>query len=199
MIRYEQNSNLAKKLAGEIHYTMQTEGALYDFRKPDTHPILIIMDRKNDPVTPLLKQWTYQAMIHELLVIQNGRVDLSMVADVKPENKEVVLSAENDAFYATNMFLNYAEIGSNIKDYVNDYQAKHHSSKNIESIQDMKKFVEEYPEFQKLATNVAKHVTLVGELASKISKYSLLEVSELEQEMACNNNHTDQSKASYVH
>ena len=32
------------------------------------------MDRRNDPVTPLLGQWTYQAMVHELIGVENGRV-----------------------------------------------------------------------------------------------------------------------------
>jgi vacuolar protein sorting-associated protein 45 len=69
------------------------------------------MDRKNDPITPLLKQWTYQAMVHELLGISNGRVDLSKVPDVKPENREVVLSVEHDNFYKTNMLLNFGDLG----------------------------------------------------------------------------------------
>lgn len=49
---------------------------LFDFRRGDTSPVLLILDRRDDPVTPLLTQWTYQAMIHELLTIHNGRVSL---------------------------------------------------------------------------------------------------------------------------
>jgi hypothetical protein len=87
LIRYEKNSLLAKKLATEIRYQMTQEEQLFDFRKTDTPPILLILDRRDDPVTPLLTQWTYQAMVHELLGIQNGRVDLSEVPDVRPEMK----------------------------------------------------------------------------------------------------------------
>ena len=168
---------------------------MYDFRKPDTPPILLILDRRNDPVTPLLNQWTYQAMVHELLGIDNGRVDLSHISTIKPENKEIVLSVEHDNFYANNMFLNLGDLGANIKNYVQDYQSKHHSTQNIESIADMKRFVEEYPEFQKLAGNVSKHVTLVGELSSKVEKGSLLEFGELEQTLACVENHDLHSKS----
>ena len=50
-------------------------------------PLLLIVDRRNDPVTPLLTQWTYQAMVHELFGIVNGRVNLSVVPDVRPELK----------------------------------------------------------------------------------------------------------------
>jgi len=27
----------------------------------------LLVDRREDPVTPLLNQWTYQAMVHEVL------------------------------------------------------------------------------------------------------------------------------------
>ena len=50
-------------------------------------PLLLILDRRSDPVTPLLTPWTYQATVHELLNIQNGRVDLNLVPDIRPELK----------------------------------------------------------------------------------------------------------------
>ena len=43
----------------------------------------------------LLSQLTYQAMVHELLGIQNGRVDLSLVPDIRPELKVGHLSDRN--------------------------------------------------------------------------------------------------------
>ncbi|KAI6854190.1 Sec1-like protein, partial [Hortaea werneckii] len=85
LIRYEKHSMLCKKLATEVRYSMTQEEQLFDFRKPDTPPILLLVDRRDDPVTPLLTQWTYQAMVHELLSIDNGRVNLSDVPEVRPE------------------------------------------------------------------------------------------------------------------
>ncbi|KAJ3005378.1 UNVERIFIED_CONTAM: vacuolar protein sorting-associated protein 45, partial [Siphonaria sp. JEL0065] len=187
LIRYERNSQLANKLAAE--FQIQQEGPLFDFRKPDTPPILLIMDRRNDAVTPLLNQWTYQAMVHELFGITNGRVDLTSINDVRPELREIVLSSESDPFYKKTMFLNFGELGGNIKAYVDEYQAKHKSSMNIESINDMKKFMEDYPEFRKLSGNVTKHVTLVGELSRRVEVDGLLEAGEVEQSLACSENH----------
>jgi len=94
-------------------------------------------------------------------------------------------------FFKNNMYLNFGDLGVNIKNYVNEFQNRHHNSVNIESISDMKKFVEEYPEFKKLSGNVSKHVTLVSELSRLVSQNSLLEVSELEQNLACVNNNND--------
>lgn len=87
LIRFERNSLMAKKLATEVRYMVTQEDQLFDFRRTDTPPILLVLDRRDDPVTPLLTQWTYQAMVHELIGIRNGRVDLSDVPDVRQELK----------------------------------------------------------------------------------------------------------------
>ncbi|KAG5977273.1 hypothetical protein E4U55_006918 [Claviceps digitariae] len=190
LIRYGKSSLLAKKLASEVRYLMSQEDQLFDFRTVDTPPILLILDRREDSVTPLLTQWTYQAMVHHLIGIQNGRVDLSDVPDVRPELKEIVLSQDQDPFFKKNMFLNFGDLGGTVKDYVEQYQSKTKNNANIESISDMKRFIEEYPEFRKLSSNVSKHVTLISELSRKIAAESLLEVSEVEQSLACNDNHS---------
>ncbi|KAF4416795.1 Mitochondrial translation optimization protein 1 [Colletotrichum fructicola] len=189
LIRYANTSPLTKKLATEVRYRITQEEQLFDFRKVDTPPILLILDRREDPVTPLLTQWTYQAMVHHLLGINNGRVDLSDVPDIRPELKEIVLSQDQDPFFKKNMYLNFGDLGGNIKDYVEQYQSKTQNNANIESISDMKRFIEEYPEFRKLSGNVSKHVTLVLELSRRVGAENLLEVSELEQSLACNDNH----------
>ena len=194
LIRYEKNSLMAKKLATEVRYQMTQEDQLFDFRKTDTPPILLILDRRDDPITPLLTQWTYQAMVHELLGIHNGKVDLSDVPDVRSELKEIVLSPDQDPFFKKNMYMNFGDLGGNIKEYVEQYQSKTKSTASIESIADMKRFVEDFPEFRKLSGNVSKHVTLVGELSRRVAADSLLDVSELEQSLACNDNHASDLK-----
>ncbi|KAJ5932756.1 hypothetical protein N7516_007245 [Penicillium verrucosum] len=191
LIRYEKNSLLARKLATEVRYHITQEEQLFNFRRTDTPPILLVLDRRDDPITPLLTQWTYQAMVHEMLGINNGRVDLQDVPDIRPELKEVVLAQDQDPFFKKNMYQNFGDLGQNIKEYVEQYQTKTQSTANIESIADMKRFVEDYPEFRKLAGNVSKHVTLVGELSRRVGENTLLDVSELEQSLACNDNHSN--------
>ncbi|KAF2199290.1 vacuolar protein sorting-associated protein 45 [Delitschia confertaspora ATCC 74209] len=195
LIRYQKTSLLAKKLATEVRYHMTQEDQLFDFRKTDTPPILLIVDRRDDPVTPLLTQWTYQAMVHELLGINNGRVDLRDVPDIRPELQEIVLSQDQDPFFKKNMYLNFGDLGQNAKDYVEQFASKQQGTAQLDSIADMKRFIEDYPEFRKLSGNVTKHVTLVGELSRRVSEDSLLDVSELEQSLACTDNHSNDVKA----
>ena len=154
-------------------------------------PLLLLLDRRDDPVTPLLNQWTYQAMVHELLGINNNRVDISSAPDLpKDIQKEVVLAPEQDAFYQQNMFLNYGELAENVKDLMDAFQAKTKQSKEVSSIADMQKFVDAYPEFRKLSGDVTKHVTLLGEINRLVDHHNLMEVSQVEQELACTEDHS---------
>lgn len=241
---------MAKRLAEKIREVLSKESNSFEFRQ-ESNPLLLIVDRRDDPVTPLLNQWTYQAMVHELLTINNNRVNLSHVKGISKELKEVVLSAEHDDFYANvrkfisffiifktisrrrhelikiflnlihsytlrffnnfinfilcerisvlkeyifeqNLYLNFGEIGQTIKELMDEFQKKAKKHQKVESIADMKHFVETYPLFKKLSGTVSKHVTVVGELSSLVEKHNLLEVSELEQELSCQTDHSSQ-------
>ncbi|VDC00704.1 unnamed protein product [Peniophora sp. CBMAI 1063] len=186
VIRYERMSGMAKKLAGEIQHKMQSEQQLFDFRLTQVPPLLLILDRRNDPVTPMLSQWTYQAMVHELFGIINGRVDLSRVPDIRPELTEITLTTATDPFFAANHLSTFGDLGQALKDYVQTYQSKSlaQTPDAINSISDMKRFVEEYPEFRKLGGNVSKHVALVGELSRLVGRDKLLDLGEVEQGLA---------------
>ncbi|NXC23797.1 VPS45 protein, partial [Xiphorhynchus elegans] len=191
MIRYQLSSEPAKRLAECVKQVITKEYELFEFRRTEVPPLLLILDRSDDAITPLLNQWTYQAMVHELLGINNNRIDLSRVPGISKDLREVVLSAENDEFYANNMYLNFAEIGTNIKNLMEDFQRrKPKEQQKLESIADMKAFVENYPQFKKMSGTVSKHVTVVGELSRLVAERNLLEVSEVEQELACQNDHS---------
>lgn len=73
-----------------------------------------------------------------------------------------------------------------------EFQKKATKHQKVESIADMKNFVEAYPLFKKMSGTVSKHVTVVGELSNLVGKNNLLQVSETEQELCCQNEHTNQ-------
>ncbi|KAJ1511926.1 hypothetical protein HMI54_013174 [Coelomomyces lativittatus] len=189
VLRYA-STTLCQRLAYELnHFVSVAEPTLFEKNSPIN---VLILDRQQDVVTPLLTPWTYQAMLHELLSIEKGLIDLSHVPDVKPDMKQVALS-QDDPFYISNMYHNFGELGFSIKSYLQEFQQKSHIKSNLESLADMKKFIEAYPEFKKLSGNVTKHVMLTGELSRTVDTYQLLHTSEIEQNIACSDK--DQSEA----
>lgn len=91
---------------------------------------------------------------------------------------------QSDPFFASNHLSTFGDLGTSLKSYVQSYQSKSISPSAINSIADMKRFVEDYPEFRKLGGNVSKHVALVGELSRLVQRDHLLDIGEVEQGLA---------------
>lgn len=104
------------------------------------------------------------------------------------------MSITQDQFFEDNLCSNFGDLGVSIKKYVEDYQRQTKNTARIESIEEMQRFVDEYPEFRRMSGNVSKHVAVVHELSRIIEANSLLAASELEQEIACSENRQEHHK-----
>ncbi|XP_013737506.1 vacuolar protein sorting-associated protein 45 homolog isoform X9 [Brassica napus] len=114
----------------------QHESGLFDFRRTESSPLLLVIDKRDDPVTPLLNQWTYQAMVHELIGLEDNKVDVRAIGSLSKDQQvqELVLSSEQDAFFKANMYENFGDIGMNIKRLVDHFQQVAKSNKNIQTV-----------------------------------------------------------------
>ena len=192
-IRYAGHSACAEELAKDIHDAIVADD-IFHFRKPrhSGGTLLLVLDRRDDPVTPLLSQWTYQAMVHELLGLNNHRVILRGAPNVPKDLEEVVLSASQDEFFRNNRHKNFGELGEEIQRLLKDYQKQtaQHNTSNLNTIEDMQAFMEKFPELKSRSHTVSKHVAIMGELARLVEICSLMDVSQFEQELACADDHT---------
>ena len=186
-IRYQGSSELARKLASDVLNRIERD-EIFDFRRQEG-PMLLILDRRDDPITPLLTQWTYQAMVHELLGLNNNRVILKGAPGIRKDLEEVVLSSSDDNFFSDNRNANFGDLGTSIKNLLDEYQRKSKMNENITSVEDMQNFMERFPAFRSQAINVSKHVALMSELARLVDVCKLLDISQLEQDIACTSDH----------
>lgn len=198
IIKYEKNSKMAGKLATALNYEINSNSQLFDHLEPKMYksPLVLIMDRKNDPITPLLFPWTYQSMVNELLGINNANntVDLSHLSGVGEELKTVIMNENQDPFYSKCMYRNFGDLSTLLKQYVDDYKTKTKTNSNISSIKDMKFFLENYPEYKKMSLNLSKHMLLTSEIDKQINGQRIWETSEFEQNMcsSADTSHHDQ-------
>ncbi|KAL7552840.1 hypothetical protein ACHAWF_016086 [Thalassiosira exigua] len=194
-IRYQKSSAAARRLASDVRSCVDGDD-VFHFRRGSGRNnawggslLLLVLDRKDDPVTPLLSQWTYQAMVHELLGLNNSRVSLRGVPNVSKDLEEVVLSSApgHDGFFRRHRDSNFGELGEAIQKLLRDYQARseEHSASNLRSIEDMQQFMDKYPELRSQSHAVSKHVAIMGELARLVDVCGLMDVSAFEQDLAC--------------
>ncbi|CAN6931914.1 unnamed protein product [Brassica oleracea] len=158
--------------ANESHKLMyQHESGLFDFRRTESSPLLLVIDRRDDPI----------AQSVDISGLQDNKVDLRAIGSLSkdqqvvfPPRQEVVLSSEQDAFFKSNMYENFGDIGMNIKRMVDDFQQVAKSNQNIQTVEDMARFVDNYPEYKKMQGNVSKHVTLVTEMSKLVEARKLM-------------------------
>ncbi|OVF10321.1 putative vacuolar protein sorting-associated protein [Clavispora lusitaniae] len=184
-IRYEPQSLVAKRLASEMlyHINSNSNNNLFDDlnRTCDSAPVLVILDRKSDPITPLVTPWTYQSMIHELIGIDKNVVML-------PESGEQLTLSEKDDFFRDAMYLNYGDLTDKFQQYVDSYKRQTKQSATSLQTQDLaelKKLLTRFPEFKKLSANILKHLNIISEIDKQISAQSLWAVGELQQTIVC--------------
>eukprot|EP00980_Cylindrotheca_fusiformis_P011161 scaffold2559_cov118-Cylindrotheca_fusiformis.AAC.4 len=190
-IRFAKHSACAEELARDVHDAIEADD-IFHFRKKRRGTLLLVLDRRDDPVTPLLSQWTYQAMVHELLGLNNHRVVLKGAPNISEDLEEVVLSSSQDAFFAANRHKNFGDLGENIQELLQNYQKQtaQHNTSNLNTIEAMQAFMDKFPELRSQSHNVSKHVAIMGELARLVDFCSLMDVSQFEQELACKDDHT---------
>lgn len=192
VIRYQASSAFAQQMARDVHERIVSD-QIFHFRSNSRRGcLLLILDRVDDPVTPLLSQWTYQAMVHELLGLNNNRVILRGAPNITKDLEEVVLSSHQDDFFRANRYSNFGELGEAIQKLLKDYQKQtiKHDASNLNTIEDMQQFMERFPELRSQSHNVSKHVAIMGELARLVEVCSLMDVSQFEQELACSDDHS---------
>ncbi|EFJ42173.1 hypothetical protein VOLCADRAFT_77223, partial [Volvox carteri f. nagariensis] len=170
IIRYQRGSELVAQLAKSLHLlTYKQEAAVFDFGvSRSAPPVVLLLDRRDDPVTPLLSQWSYQAMVHELVGIQDNLVKMTSTK-VPEQFREIVFDARQDDFLRRHLYRNFGEVLQNSR---------------VDSLEDMRRFVLEHTDFQRLQGNVSKHVNLMTQLSELVSGRNLMEISMAEQELA---------------
>lgn len=199
-VRYLSQSDpcfyIANKLSRKLEIELTEKRSDY---RVDDRAIVIITERKEDIVTPLLIPWTYQAMIHEYIGLANNKVDLvnrqkialGVMEDQMhkgDENKEFVLSELTDDFYFKNVHNTLPDLATNIQNFINEVSEKKKKTVNIESLEAMHEALDKIPEIRQISANVAKHVTLSFDITEQLNKRGLKDVSKIEQDLICQDN-----------
>ena len=194
-IRYQGNS----KYAREIGITL--DSILKDFKRinptfyvqgDDNHhdrdrAQILIVDRSFDPLSPLMHEYTYQAMVEDLLYIKDGIISYKTKTNKGTDLiKEAILN-DNDELWLELRHSHIAKVIETIKDRMNDIiqnnagaalAKKSGANMNITS---MAAAVKELPEYQQTMNKLAQHVAIAQQCMDAFSKLGLLELSQVEQ------------------
>ncbi|KAI8066984.1 Sec1-like protein [Gilbertella persicaria] len=163
---------------------------------PQPRATLLIVDRSIDPVAPLLHEFTYQAMINDLLDVQPTDTGIKYTyefnqADGSMGTKEVVLD-EEDNVYRSIRHMHIAECSDHLIEKFNEFLAENKAATgdrdptkdSAKSLKEMKDMLTNLPQFQDMKAKYSAHLSIAQECMSFFERHKLNSVGNLEQNMA---------------
>ncbi|AEO66837.1 uncharacterized protein THITE_2025911, partial [Thermothielavioides terrestris NRRL 8126] len=166
-----------------------------NFPPPSQRPqsILVVTDRSMDLMAPLLHEFTYQAMVHDLLPIreqENGKVTFHMTINEgtpAAEEKDMEL-VEKDSVWVNNR---HRHMKDTIDKLMSDFhkfldQNPNFAGKDSKatSLSDIKDMLAGLPQFQEMKQAYSLHLTMAQEAMNIFQKYKLADLASVEQTLA---------------
>ncbi|KAJ3108954.1 vacuolar sorting protein VPS33/slp1 [Phlyctochytrium planicorne] len=200
-IRYYNPSNAAvatstqEKLAGKLAAMVQTELDSYcqkdkNFPPPSPHPraILLVLDRGVDALAPLLHEFTYQALIHDLFQLEDG----NKYRHEDASNGLAVLD-ESDPFFLSQRYSHIADVldflATSVKQFKQEnkaaqYQQNQDGASSLDQISKMKDALSAMPQFQEMKSKFSIHTSICESFQKIYEAYNLKDLSGIEQDLA---------------
>ncbi|KAJ2492647.1 syntaxin binding protein 1 [Coemansia sp. RSA 2050] len=157
-------------------------------RRPPTE--LIIVDRSADPFAPVLHEFTYEAMVHDLLDIEGGNKFsyTAQLANGTEEAKTVTLD-ESDPVWQEFRFQHISDAQQGI---LKKFQALVGSNRDIVGMQSgervdlsrMRDVINNMPQFRDQMSLIASHITIMQRCMDQFEKLQLNDLGLLEQNLA---------------
>ncbi|XP_057827206.1 SNARE-interacting protein KEULE isoform X1 [Cryptomeria japonica] len=152
---------------------------------------LLIVDRSIDQIAPVIHEWTYDAMCHDLLNMEGNKHVYEITTQTgKKERKEVLLD-EHDPVWFELRDLHFAEASLKLHEKMSQFGSKNKAAQirlglrdgSELSTRDMQKMVQALPQYNDQLDKLSLHVDIAAKLNEKIKKQELSEIGHLEQDM----------------
>ncbi|KAJ3064016.1 vacuolar sorting protein VPS33/slp1 [Podochytrium sp. JEL0797] len=157
------------------------------FPPPSNYPraILLLVDRGVDVVSPLLHEFSYQALVNDALTLEDG----NKIVNKADEGKLTTLD-DNCKLWDSQKYNHIADVlqflAEGVKKFSTENKAANFASGNGRSgdqIADLKDTLNALPEYQELKAKFSLHTDICQNIMAIFSKYNLQSLSTVEQEL----------------
>ncbi|KAG0189218.1 vacuolar sorting protein VPS33/slp1 [Apophysomyces sp. BC1034] len=168
-----------------------------EFPPPRDPPLprgtVILLDRTIDPISPFLHEFTYQAMIADLLKNEETAAGLKYSYEYTQEDgtskdQEITLN-DQDTVYTSIRHMHIAGTTEKLIEEFNAFTTENKSAtggqNSVRSLNDMKQVIANLPQFQEMKTKFSAHMTIASDCMTEFTKQNLETIGLIEQNMAC--------------
>ncbi|KAL1568974.1 STXBP unc-18 S1 [Salvia divinorum] len=179
------------KLAASVwNNLMKYKSNLPNFPQLETCELLIL-DRSIDQIAPIIHEWTYDAMCHDLLNMDGNKYihEVPSKTGSRPEKKEVLLE-DHDPIWLELRHAHIADASERLHEKMTNFVSKnkaaqiHGSRSGGElSTRDLQKMVQALPQYSEQIEKLSLHVDIAGKINKIIRESGLKDVGQLEQDL----------------
>ncbi|KAG0457510.1 hypothetical protein HPP92_022667 [Vanilla planifolia] len=178
------------KLAAAVwHCLARYKTTIPDFPQTETCELLIV-DRSIDQIAPIIHEWTYDAMCHDLLNMEGNKYvqEVPSKTGTASEKKEVLLE-DHDPIWLELRYAHIADASERLHEKMTNFVSRnkaaqiHHSSRDGGelSTRDLQKMVQALPQYSEQIDKLSLHVEIAGKINKVIRESGLRELGQLEQ------------------
>ena len=188
-IRYAQSSSKCEKLAQELLRRLNALKEMdeqFTKRKKGVPATLLLMDRSVDPLSPILHEFSYQAMCYDVLDVD------PKVQTLKNSNKDepLALTEQSTANLWTKLRHDHiAEVTDSIVSNFNEFLSSNaaQNTANVSAVTDLSdlaQIIKRLPQYKETLSTFSAHIDVLSQLFGAVKARRLLELAEWEQNLA---------------
>lgn len=151
--------------------------------------VLLLLDRADDCLTPLMHDFTYQSMVHDLLKMDGDRITYQTEADSGDVEAKDVLLDERDKLWVEIRGKHIAAVIETLSTRIREIMSSGAGSSlaggggNM-TLSQMASALKALPEYKEVMSKLSQHMHLSHECMDVFRRENLLDLSELEQTLA---------------
>lgn len=161
-----------------------------DFPQRETCELLIV-DRSIDQIAPIIHEWTYDAMCHDLLNMEGNKYVHEMMSKSGTVEKKVVLLEEHDPIWLELRHTHIADASERLHEKMTNFVTKNraaqiqHNPRDVGelSTRDLQRMVQALPHYSEQIGKLSLHVEIAGKINNMIRELGLRDVGQLEQDL----------------
>ncbi|OMO65382.1 Sec1-like protein [Corchorus olitorius] len=179
------------KLAARVwNSLMRYKETVPNFPQTETCELLIL-DRSIDQISPVIHEWFYDAMCHDLLNMEGNKYvqEVPGKNGGPPVKKEVILE-EHDPIWLEIRHSHIAEANERLHDkmtnFIAQYKATQHCGTRFGtdlSTRELQKIVQVLPQYSEEIDKLSLHIEIAGKINKIIRDMRLKELGQLEQDL----------------
>nr|GME17767.1 protein transport Sec1a-like [Ipomoea batatas] len=151
---------------------------------------LLIVDRPVDQIAPIIHEWFYDGMCHDLLEMTGNKYVHEVPSKMggEPEKKEVLLE-DHDPVWLELRYAHIAEASEKLHDKFNNFVSKNKAAQLQQrdgselSTRDIQKMVQALPQYNEQMEKLSLHVAIAGKINTITREQCLRDLGQVEQDL----------------